>query len=150
MLWRRRDMEIPLIMSNKLKNHLYLWCHVFCATLAQVMVCYLPKASHYLNQHWLHNNKVMWHSPENFTWSDQATLLYNVVEFFLQLLTHLPTTIDCRYNVVRYNMVLLISLQEVAQNINQSLNPQKPPPSNSSPFREYFGENWPHYNGTAL
>ena len=48
--------------------------------------------------------------------------------------------------MVQYNMVLHISLQEVRKNINQRLNPHKTP----YVFHEYFGENWPCYNGTTL
>ena len=82
-------------------------------------------------------------------------------------------TVECCYNTVQYNMVLLSSLQEVRQNINQILHPQKTPhsssvkhqseaaPTKDTPyltlmgelwgvFREYYGENWPRYNSTAL
>ena len=47
-------------------------------TLAQVMACCLATSSHYLNQCWLRNNEVLWHSFEsNFTASAQATMNYN-------------------------------------------------------------------------
>ena len=46
-------------------------------------------------------------------------------------------TVECRYNVVQYTMVFHISLQEVRQNINQRLNPQKT--SHSSPWGVSYG-----------
>ena len=60
-----------------------------------------------------------------------------------------PHTVECRYNAVQYNIVLHTSLQEVRQNINQKLNPQKTGEL-WGVFRKYFVENWPRYNGTAL
>ena len=39
----------------------------------------------------------------------------------------LVDTIECRYNAVQYSTILHTSLQELNQNINQRLNPQKTP-----------------------
>ena len=45
-----------------------IWRHKSGSTLAQVMACCLTTPSHYLNQCWLINSKVQWHSSEcNFT-----------------------------------------------------------------------------------
>ena len=38
-----------------------------------------------------------------------------------------PYTVECRYNVVKYNLTLHTSLQELRQNINRRLNSQKTP-----------------------
>ena len=35
-----------------------------------------------------------------------------------------PNTVECRYNAVKYNMILHTSLQWLRQSIDQSLNPQ--------------------------
>ena len=48
----------------------------------------------------------------------------------------LSYTVKCRYDVLQYNMVLHTSLQEVRQNINERLNPQKTP--HTSPGRTSY------------
>ena len=68
----------------------------------------------------------------------------------------MPNTVKSRYNTVQYNMIFHTSLQQLRQKITQRLNPQNTP--HTSPwwgnlwgvFREYFRDNWPHYNSTAL
>ena len=64
-------------------------------------------------------------------------------------------TVECRYNAVQYIEILLKWLQKLRQNINQMLDPQKTPYLALTGelwgvFSEYFLENWPRYNGTAL
>ena len=64
--------------------------------------------------------------------------------------------VECHYNVVEFNMVLHTSLQEVRQNINQRLNPQKT--LHTSPWRASYGVSFVNilekidrrYNGTTL
>ena len=41
-----------------------IWRHGSGSTLVQVMACCLKAPSHYLNQYWLINSEVLWHSPE--------------------------------------------------------------------------------------
>ena len=65
-------------------------------------------------------------------------------------------TVECRYNAVEYNTIMHTPLHWLRQNINQCLHSQKTPHILS--FRgelwvvycEYFGENWPRFNGAAL
>ena len=45
-------------------------------------------------------------------------------------------TVKCRYNAVQYNMSWHKSLQELRQNTNQRLNPQKTP--HTSPSRASY------------
>ena len=63
-------------------------------------------------------------------------------------------TLECRYNAVQCTRILHTSLQELEQIINQRLNPQNhaiPHPDRPwGVFREYLGDNWLRYNGTAL
>ena len=65
-------------------------------------------------------------------------------------------TVECRYNAVQYSEILHTQLQELRQNINQMLDPQK----NTTylalrgklwgVFCEYLWEIWPRHNDTAL
>ena len=49
-----------------------IWQHRSRSTLAEVMVCCLTAAVHYLNQYWRIISEVLWHSPEsNFTGNAQ-------------------------------------------------------------------------------
>ena len=82
-----------------------------------------------------------------------CTASYNDDIFPLIGLTY---TVECRYNVVQYNMILYTSLHWLRQSINQSEEPQNT--LDSSPrqgevwgvFCGDFGENLPRYNSTAL
>ena len=47
-----------------------IWWQRSGSTLAQVMAYCLMTPSHYLNQCWLINTKVLWHSPRAFSWED--------------------------------------------------------------------------------
>ena len=95
----------------------------------------LASNAHYLNQ------------------SDQV-LLYHMSSIVQDKLK--GSTVQCRYNDVWDNMILHTSLQELRTNFNQRLNLQKNTPYLAltgelwDGFCEYFGENWPHYNGTTL
>ena len=68
------------------------------------------------------------------------------VRFWVQ---NWESTVECRYSAVQYNMKLYTSLVRQGQNMNVSLNPQQTPQL-WGVFCDDFGENRPHYNGTAL
>ena len=53
--------------------------------------------------------------------------------------------VRCHYIAVQHFIILHTSLQWLAQNINQGLNPQ-----NTPYFTLTSGEDWLHYNGTTL
>ena len=56
--------------------------------------------------------------------------------------------VECHFKGVQYSKILHKWLKELRQNVNQMLDPQKTP--HTSPWREYFWENSPRYDGTAL
>ena len=74
--------------------------------------------------------------------------LFNSLWYTEVIWRHISYTVECRYNAVQYYLALYTSLQDVRQNINQRLKPLTS--ELCSVFREYFGENWPLYNGTAM
>ena len=55
---------IPSYFINSLAPSDAVWRQRSGSTLAHVMVCCLRASSHYLNQCWLINTKVFWHSSE--------------------------------------------------------------------------------------
>ena len=64
---------------------------------------------------------------------------------------------ECRYNAVQYSKISHIWLQDLSQNINQMLDPQKHPITRPNGRRASYGvyfvnicEYWPRFNGTAL
>ena len=65
-------------------------------------------------------------------------------------------TVVCRYTAVEYNTIMHTPLHWLRQNINQCLHSQKTPHILSLQgelwvvYCEYFGGNWPRYNGAAL
>ena len=60
-----------IINFNSLWPSDTIWPHGSVSTLAQVMACCLMAPNHYLNQHWLMMNGVLWHMPTgNFTEND--------------------------------------------------------------------------------
>ena len=66
-----------------------IWRHKTGSTLAQVMACCLTAPSHYLNQCWLINSKVYWHSFEgNFTAGISAVNHCNWLKFHWNLPGH--------------------------------------------------------------
>ena len=63
------------ILVNSLWPSDVIWRQGSNSTLAQVMACCLTAPSHYLNQCWLINSKVQWHSSEdNFTKDASGTI----------------------------------------------------------------------------
>ena len=54
------------------------------------------------------------------------------------------------YNAVQYNRILHTTLQELRQNINQSLYPLTKITPKLALCCEYLGDTWPRYKGTAL
>ena len=84
-----------------------------------------------------------------------------VVNSDVQVMAEAVCTVECRYNAVRYCKILLKWLQELRQNINHMLDPQKTPHSSPVTYLaltgelwgvvyEYYWEIWPHYNDTSL
>ena len=82
-------------------GHMTLWTHGSIvtsygdknleSTSAQVMACFLMVPSHYLNQHWLIINGVLWHSPKiNFTVPMISTHRMCLKNTLVKLLPHLP------------------------------------------------------------
>ena len=70
---------------------------------------------------------------------------------------HHISTVKCRYNAVKYNMILHTSLQWCTEAENKSLfGPTKYIPYLAlagklwDVFCKNLGENWPHYNSTAV
>ena len=46
---------------------------------------------------------------------------------FVQSIMSYQNTVECRYNVAHYNMILMTSLQLLRENTNQIVNQQKHP-----------------------
>ena len=68
-----------------------IWRQWSWSTLAQVMACCLTAPGHYLNQCWLPNSEVLWHSAEsNFTVIAQQLYHMTLKIVLLKLLPHLP------------------------------------------------------------
>ena len=61
-VWQQREMRITDLIQNSLWPSGDIWRQKSWSTSVQVMACCLTTQSHYLNQCWLINNGVLWHS----------------------------------------------------------------------------------------
>ena len=77
--------------------------------LAKTSVCYVVTDMHYLDLHYFYAN--IWHSLQNLITYDRKFTGYQY-------------TVEYRYNVVQYNMILHTLLYWLRQSMNHSLDPQ--------------------------